>query len=262
MTERTLDQVVDELAEIVETCTVEGSRLGVFPAMYHRVTATVSDGIAHGYFTDAARVSRLVSVFAGLYLDAYAAERAGRTPSRCWDLTFDFARRGRGSIAQHLLLGMNAHINLDLGVATAAVSTRDDLPALRSDFDLVNGILFALLDAFQAGLGQVSPWMARLDRVGLGFDEELMRIGIRVGRAEAWDFAALLVGLDGPDRAAAIADRDEAVWRLGRLICGRYSVLHLANRAVAWRERQALADVLAALGTAKVDLAALARPTS
>ncbi len=262
MTERTLEQVVDEMGGIVASCSAEGSRLGVFPAMYHRVTVTVADGITDGHFTDPERVARLVSIFAGFYLDAYAAKRAGRSPSRCWDLSSDFARRGRGSIVQHLLLGMNAHINLDLGVATAAVSTREDLPTLRSDFDLVNGVLFALLDAFQDGLGRVSPWMARLDRIGLGFDEELMRVGIRLGRAEAWDFAELLVGLEEQDRAAAIAARDEAVWRMGRLICGRFSLLHLVNQVVAWQERHALADVLAALGTAKVDLAAMARPTS
>jgi hypothetical protein len=262
MTERSLEQVVDEMGGIVEACTAQGSRLGVFPAMYHRVTVTVADGLAAGHFTDPERVRRLVSIFAGFYLDAYAAKQAGQSPSRCWDLSFDFARRGRGSIVQHLLLGMNAHINLDLGVATAAVSTREDLHILRSDFDLVNGVLFALLDAFQEGLGSVSPWMARLDRIGLGFDEELMRVGIRLGRAEAWDFAELLVGLEGPERAAAIADRDEAVWRLGRLICAPYSVLHLANRVVAWHERHAVPDVLAALGRAEVDLAAVAKSTS
>lgn len=247
---------------IVESCRAEGSRLGVFPAMYHRVTVTVADGLADGHFTDADRVSRLVSVFAGFYLDAYAAKRAGRSPSRSWDLSFDFAGRGKGSIVQHLLLGMNAHINLDLGVATAAVSAREDLDALRSDFDLVNGVLFALLDTFQEGLGHVSPWMARLDRLGLGFDEELMRVGIRLGRAEAWDFAELLVGLEGQERAAAIAERDEAVWRLGQLICGRYSAVNLANKVVAWRERNTIGDVIEALGAAEVDLAALARSTS
>ena len=51
---------------------------------------------------------------------------------------------------QHLLLGMNAHINFDLAQAVVADPTiAADLAALRADYDRINDILRALLDPLQ-----------------------------------------------------------------------------------------------------------------
>jgi hypothetical protein len=114
------DEVVDDLTRIVDSCRADRSPLGIFPAMYRTVTTTVGEGIERGAFDDPARVERLVVVFAGLYVEAFDMMRSGGRPAEAWDLAFRFARSGRGSICQHLLLGMNAHINLDLGIATAS----------------------------------------------------------------------------------------------------------------------------------------------
>lgn len=258
--EPTFDGVVSDLTRIVATCREEGSALGVFPAMYRTVTVTVGEGIDAGVFDDPARVERLVAVFAQLYVDAFDAHRGGGSPVEAWDLAFRFAERGRGSICQHLLLGMNAHINLDLGLATAAVSTPDDLAGFRDDFVRVNDVLFALLDALQDGLGVVSPWMARLDRLGLGVDELCMRTGIAVARSQAWEFCEELVAIPPPDRAPLVADRDVWTRRLGALVCHRYSALHAANRVVAWRECRDRAQVIDALGAARIDVRTLLAP--
>lgn len=250
----TFEGVVADLTRIVEVCTEERSALGVFPAMYRTVTTTVGEGIDRGVFDDAARTERLVVVFAGLYIDAFDAMRAGGTPPGAWDLAFTFARTRRGSICQHLLLGMNAHINLDLGIATAEVCTTEELPAFRRDFLRVNDVLFALLDALQDGLGSVSPWMRRLDRVGLGLDELCMRTGIGLARSEAWELGELLAAAPPEQRTAIIAMRDADTRRLGQLLCHRFSVLHAANRVVAWRESRDLRLVIEALGAARIDV--------
>jgi hypothetical protein len=255
--ERTFDDVVGDLDRIVATCRDERSALGIFPAMYRTVTVTVGDGIDQGAFDQPERVRQMVTVFADLYIDAYDARRSGASPALAWALAFDVAERGRCSICQHLLLGMNAHINLDLGIATAAVSTVEDHDALRADFERVNDVLFALLDALQGAMGSVSPWMARLDRLGLGIDEALMRAGIARARSSAWDFSRELVRSDPARRPALVAERDVDARGFGRLLCARWSAFHAMNRVVALRECRDRQQVIDAMGSARIDVAAV-----
>ena len=47
----------------------------------------------------------------------------------------------RPIILQHLLLGMNAHINLDLGVCASELAEPGAIDAIRVDFDAVNDVL-------------------------------------------------------------------------------------------------------------------------
>lgn len=257
MAERTFPAVVDDLTRIVEASRQEGSALGIFPAMYRTVTTTVGEGIEAGVFDAPERVRQLVMVFADLYIDAYDTHRSGGDAPLSWALAFDQAEGGRCSICEHLLLGMNAHINLDLGVAAAAVSTPVDHQALRADFDRVNVVLFALLGELQAAMGAVSPWMSRLDRVGLGLDEAMMRFGIGGARSLAWDFSETLVAAHDRDRPALIAAQDLEARRLALALCGRWSPLHLANRVVAARECRDRAQVIDVLSRARIDVQAL-----
>ncbi|MEZ5204857.1 MAG: DUF5995 family protein [Acidimicrobiales bacterium] len=257
MADRAFEEVVADLTRIVETSRAERSALGLFPAMYRTVTVTVGEGADAGVFEDPERVRRLVAVFADRYVDAYDTHRSGGDAPLAWALAFQLADRGRGSICEHLLLGMNAHINLDLGVAAAEVSTPEDHAALRADFDRVNAVLFGLVDVLQGAMGSVSPWMARLDRMGLGFDEALMRMGIGAARGQAWGFSERLVAAEVGARPGLIADQDVDARRAGRLLCTGWSPLHLANRVVAMRESRDRHQVIDALGSARIDVRTL-----
>jgi hypothetical protein len=149
---------------------------------------------------------------------------------------------------------MNAHINLDLGAATAAVSTADDLQALHEDFLRVNAILCALVDGLQSGLDGVSRWAAMLDRVGLGWDEAVMRTGIRAAREWAWELAEQAVGLDADRLSRALDDRDRDTEHLGQLISNRWSLFHLANRLVGGGDCRDVAKVVDRLSSARIDV--------
>jgi uncharacterized protein DUF5995 len=70
--------VIRRLTAVVERAEAEGSRLGYFPALYRRVTAAVLAALPT--FDDAERMTRLDVVFAGRYLDAFAAHQAGGGP--------------------------------------------------------------------------------------------------------------------------------------------------------------------------------------
>jgi hypothetical protein len=162
-----LDHTLARLDSVLETTTAENSMLGVFPAMYRSVTAAVRRAVrAGGFLDDDARLEELTIVFAERYLDAFELHRSGEKPTTAWHLAFSIAEsRHRRMILQHLLLGMNAHINLDLGVATWRVAG-SRLPEVYADFIRVNEVLFHILDRLQDGLDSVSPHISWPDRFG------------------------------------------------------------------------------------------------
>ncbi len=111
----TVDDVLQALDAIVERALEAASRVGYFAAIYRKVTAKVAEGIASGFFDDPERMQRLDVAFAARYLSALDVYQHGGKPTRSWDLAFQAAAGSRPIILQHLLVGINAHINLDLG---------------------------------------------------------------------------------------------------------------------------------------------------
>lgn len=198
MAARTIDEVIEHLDEIVDLARREKSRLGYFAALYRNVTRNVKKGILAGNFEDAERMERLDVAFANRYLDALDRYRRGETPSRCWRATFRAGEDWHPIILQHLLLGINAHINLDLGVATAQTSPGTQLAGLRRDFDSINDVLWAMLDDVQDKLRLVSPLMGWLDLAGGSGDEVIMNFSIKRAREAAWRVAERLAPL-GPE---------------------------------------------------------------
>src|SRR5262245_7464543 len=136
-----IDEVVDRLTSIIRWASDNNSRLGYFPALYRKVTIAVRDGIRRGVYDDAQRMERFDVAFANRYLDAFAAFRSGASLSSSWRLAFDSAADFWPIVLQHLLLGMNAHINLDLGIAAAATMRGHDLESIHADFDRINIVL-------------------------------------------------------------------------------------------------------------------------
>jgi hypothetical protein len=91
--------------------------LGFFAALYRKVTVKVKEGIAEGRFENGPRMKRLDVTFASRYLAALNQFRNGRQPSLCWLASFKSAAAWRPIVLQQLLIGMNAHINFDLGIS-------------------------------------------------------------------------------------------------------------------------------------------------
>lgn len=213
-----IDGVIEALDAAVSWARAQASPLGYFAVLYRSVTARVAEGIGTGFFDDPARMERLDVVFARRYLDALDAFRDGGRPTRSWDVAFGAADDATATVLQHLLVGISAHINLDLGIAAAAVAPGEALPRLRRDFDRINEILAAMTRRAQGALATVSPWLGLLDRLGGRTDDEIVHFSIEVARSEAWSFAVELAPLEQRDWARPIASRDRIIARLGRRI--------------------------------------------
>src|SRR6266508_6246532 len=109
----TYETTVGALEGIVARSSRAGERAGYFAAMYLAVTRTVRHRAVAGHFEDGPQMERFVTSFAARYLDAFEAWRSGEAVSDAWRVAFDATSSRRPIILQHLLLGMNAHINLD-----------------------------------------------------------------------------------------------------------------------------------------------------
>lgn len=235
--------VLDALDAMIERSIAERDRVGYFAAMYRQVTAKVAEGIAAGFFDDGPRMERLDVVFATRYLAALEQFRAGERATRSWELAFAAAGSAQLLIVQHLLVGMNAHINLDLGIAAATVAPGDALPGLRRDFDRINEILAGLVAGIEAAVSDVSPWIGLLTRIGGRHDDELVRFSIEVARTQAWRFAVELAPLAARDRPGAVSARDARVTRVGREVL-RPGLLRAGLLVIRARESNDVAAVI------------------
>ena len=245
----TIQEVLDQLDAVVAEARRERSRLGYFAAMYRAVTADVQRGIATGRFADGERMERLDVVFANRYLDALAAWRAGRPTSRCWTRAFEAASRWPPVIVQHLLLGMNAHINLDLAIAAAETAPGADVHALQGDFDEINRILVARIDDVQDRIADVSPWMWVLDTIGERTDEALCGYCIARAREIAWENALRLAPLSPAARADEVRRSDLLVAALAIPLERPGPLARAALLCARVRETQDVGRVLDALAS-------------
>ena len=232
---------------MVDTSRRDGSRLGFFAALYRRVTIEVKRGIDSGRFEDGTRMDRFDVIFATRYLEALERFRRGDHPGDCWSVAFRSAPRWRLLILQHLLLGMNAHINLDLGIAAAQTCPGEQLPALRRDFDEISNILAELVDEVQDKIGAVSPWLGLLDRVGGRTDEAIVNFSMQRARDAAWELAEKLAVLDADQQGPEIANRDRAMALFARGIRTPGITGSLAALAIRLRESNDVRGIIEAL---------------
>ena len=244
----TIDEVIAQLTDIVDRARSESSRLGYFAALYRKVTLRVKLGIEQGLFEDGPRMARLDVNFASRYLAAYELYRQGQRPTASWEVAFDAASHWRPLILQQLLLGINAHINLDLGIAAVETSPGAQLAALQNDFDKINLVLASLVKSVREEIGEVSPWIGLLEKIDTNADDAIINFSLRVARDESWRFATKLNALDVGAQAAAIAHHDRETAALGRLVFHPPGIFFNAGLlAIRLRESNDVAHVIEVL---------------
>ena len=244
---QSIEEIIDRLGQIVNQSKAENSPLGYFAALYRSVTLQVASDIDKGLFQDNVRMERLDVVFANRYLAAYDALRDGRTPTQAWAFSFTVAQQWWPIVLQHLLLGMNAHINLDLGIAAARVAPGGELPEIKGDFDRINKLLAGLVGDVQAKLARIWPLLRVLDRSLGRADETLINFNMERARDAAWDVARQLAPLTHDEQEGRIPLLDERVASFGRIVRYPGSTGKWITRAVRLGERGTVATRIAML---------------
>jgi len=235
---RTIDQIIAALNAILDQSLREGERIGYFAALYERVTTNVRRALVAGnVFQDNARMERLDVVFANRFLHAWDQHRAGTQPSRSWHVAFGALDDPTPLVVQHLLLGMNAHINLDLGIAAATVAPDPAaLEALWPDFKRINEVLARLVRVVEDELAEISPRLARIEEIAPSLEDRIFDFGIDVARDFAWALARELARTPTDQWPHVISQRDATVAEAGGAL---YPLHGLAGFAEKWiREKE------------------------
>ena len=239
-----IDDVLVQLSSVIASR--RGSPLVFFPAVYRATTARVKAGIEKGIFVDGARMARFVTAFANRYLAALDAQ-GGSGPARSWQVAFDAGARPHTMILQHVLVGMNAHINYDLPLVVIEVANGDKIANIEEDFNAINDILVDLLDPVQKVIDAFSPLLHILDEVGGRRDEELVTFSIRTARTEAWHEATRLADESPEQRERSRVSLDRRVALLASSIIVPDGALGLASSLIARTESTDIAAVTAAM---------------
>lgn len=244
MQAKKIDEVIQELDKIVDWARGEKSRLGYFAALYRKVTLKVKEGVAEGFFDDGERMERLDVAFANRYLDAFERYQNNRVVTRSWQIAFDAAKHWWPIVLQHLLLGMNAHINLDLGIAAARTSPGDAVHDLKNDFNKINEILAALVDGVERELAHIWPILGLLDRIAGRTDEAVINFSMEKARDHAWKVAVGLASVAEEDQMSAIDDLDKEMAALGRKVRNPGLIIGSVTRTVRLGERGTIPQII------------------
>jgi len=198
------------MQQLIDGWEAPGDRRAIFLACYAMMTRNMLSAVESGQFEDGEWVYTLLNRFADYYFDALNAyDQAQPAAPAVWKLTFDAARRPQIHVLQHLILGVNAHINYDLvfvihELLNAVWSTLP--PALAQsryrDHCRVNEIIYRTIDSVQDQIVErYSPSMSLVDAALLRADEWLLGRLIRGWREQVWQDATRLMA--GDDQAAS-----------------------------------------------------------
>ena len=214
---QTIDEVIERLTQIVDQSRARGSCDGYFAALYREVTAEVRDRIVRGWFADGPRVERLDVIFANRYLEAWTRREAGQPAGVAWGVAFGVERAFWPVVLQHLLLGMNAHINLDLGLAAAAAVPGAAIAGLKPDFDRINAVLAGLVNDVENRLARIWSPLRWLDGFAGGADEAVINFSLRCAREYAWSVATgMAAETDAVGRAGRLREADRCAALIGK----------------------------------------------
>ncbi|WP_343702521.1 DUF5995 family protein [Chitinophaga sp.] len=213
-----IDEVIDQLNGIIENARQQNDRIGYFASLYHKVTVRVKEGILNNEFEDGARMERLDVFFANRYLEAVHQWRHGQPPSGPWAVAFAGTRKITVVLLQQLLLGMNAHINYDLGIAAVDCAAGGDIQAMHRDFISINNIIGSLTFEVTNEISRISPLLSLFGLHSQNGQSILIQFSISNARDGAWGFAEELSGKQGTQREECLQARDASIKKLAEAL--------------------------------------------
>ena len=225
-----IDDVIDAIRSIIDWSIQSESPIGYFAAMYLKVTLAVRDAIQRGSntgarladsedrgvvvsdvaFDDPPRMERFLVAFASRYFDAinghFHPDRHP-APTQVWRIAFEEDDEDPPIILQRLLIAMNAHIGLDLGI-TAAKIGGGSMQNLHNDFNKVNAIIANQVPDVMTAIQRCSPVLGTFKDELRETEVRIVTGALQVFRGVAWNFARLLALDPARGDAETIQDQD------------------------------------------------------
>jgi len=262
VTPTTIQEVLDALDRIIDDTIKENSFLGIFAFVYRRVTAQIQREIELQHFDDNERMEAFDVAFANRYISAVRGYKNNQPVSQSWKIAFD-CQQDNLTIIQHLMMSMNAHINLDLSMAASTAMKGKPILDLKNDFEKINEILSGLTNEVQRKLGNVSKLMFILDWIGKNKDEKILDFSMKKARAFAWKNAVQLSALTDEEKQSRIGHIDNIVLELSKCIkTPRSRILQFLLSIIQYFEESEVAKVMEGLQVKYDPLPIAASPQS
>lgn len=188
---KTIEEVLKRLDEIIVWSKAYQSPVGYFACTYRIMTAQVLKGIQQKKFEDNPRMTQLDIAFASRYLEAWESYSKGKRCSNSWYLAFEAAKNKDLLILQHIFLGINAHINLDLGISAASIMPYRKINLLKTDFERINSVIASINQNVQDSLNKICYPVHLIDKLSNGKDNAVLDFAISKARDTSWATAVI-----------------------------------------------------------------------
>ncbi len=219
MPAKTIADVIQQLTQIIDWCSSRDHPAGYFACLYRRMTVAVQTAIAQNGFQNGTRMEQLDVIFANRYIDAWQAYQNNQPCSKAWKFAFDTCSNPRVVVFQHLLLGINTHINLDLCIAAAQTAPGDKIHDLEADFMAINQIIAAQSQQVQTILAKIWWPMRLLQKLSNKNEEAVLNFSMTTARKTSWANGVALATVSGQAHTNYISAIDNSVLKIaGRVV--------------------------------------------
>ncbi len=213
-----IGEVIVHLDKIIQWSIQHKSRIGYFAVVYKLMTEGVLKAIQQGAFQNNLRMEKLDVNFANRYISAWQAYTNKQPCSSAWCAAFDAVDNNQLIVLQHIILGINTHINLDLSIAAADTSPGDDIHNLQADFDKINDIIADLSEHVQEVLCRIWFPLRLINKLTRNREQAVINFSIRAARRAAWANAVALANATGQSRTNYINLVDNGVIVLSKKV--------------------------------------------
>lgn len=239
-----INQVIEQLDAIIDWSKHNQSRIGYFATLYRKMTIAVKEGIANNRFENGHRMEALDIIFANRYLHAFDAYVNKKPCTNAWCVAFDAASKTNLIVLQHLVLGINTHINLDLGIAAAEACPGQEIHGLKGDFEKINDVIAALTQSVQDDLSEVWPPLKLLASIANHHQEAVLNFSINTARKASWANAVALSAMTGLVKESYIKVMDETVVVLAHRIMSPGLAVQLILSPVLHKENKHVSEII------------------
>ena len=155
-------------------------------------------------------------------------------------MPFDAKNKDNYIVLQHLLMGINAHINLDLGIATINTIENNPLEGIKNDFNHINQLLSDMTDGVKKNMGGISPIFGIVMPLAKRWDDKLIQFSISTARDGAWEFAQCL-NKNQNNATILITERDQIIGKLGTALISPVKTLQWVLNVIRFFESKSVA---------------------
>ena len=243
----TIEEVISQLDHIIEWSILNESRAGYFATLYRRMTVAVQQGIINNLFQDGKRMEQLDVGFANRYFVAWNAYTNKQPCTGAWKLTFDACENSELICLQHLILGINTHINFDLCIATAACCPGDKIFLLESDFNTINDVIATQAQLVQDTLCKVWFPLKALNDIANNQEKAVLNFSIDTARSVSWANAIALAHAGDDIKNQLIGQIDNMVIELSKKIINPGFWVGLTLKPVLLMESKDIGNIIGLL---------------